>query len=458
MKTKISYVAISLILFFNVTNIMGQHTDYPGTKWMQYHSPEEAGYSSEKLDIAKNLFEESDGAAALLIHDGKVLLSWGETTRRFRNASIRKSYLSALYGIYVDKGKIDLNKTLADLNIDDIQGLTGEEKQAKVIDLLTARSGVYHPSAYSTRSMEKTLPARGSHPAGTFWFYQNWDFNTLATIFKQETGQGVFKAFSEHLANPLQLEDFSMEHTFYRNEPKKSRHPAYLFRMSGRDMARIGFLYLNNGRWKEKQIIPENWVKKSTQTFTKELGRFSDRGSYGYLWWVSDGANGQPMYFASGSGGQRICVLPQAKLVFVHMVNTYDNNNIRHGNIIGLLEQLLQAKISEPKAKPHLVEYEPQKRLMPKLVKVNKAVLNKYIGKYRHRFLGELTVDVVEDHLVLTTGIGKFKMYPINDHEFFPEDLESTVSFEPASGEAKRFTSVSILNQNRKVEKAVFYY
>ena len=361
---------------------------------------------------------------------------------------------SLLWLAYVDGH----NLTLAELQIDDIQGLTSEEKQAKVIDLLTARSGVYHPSAYSTRSMEKTLPARGSHPAGTFWFYQNWDFNTLATIFKQETGQGVFKAFAEHLANPLQLEDFGMEHTFYRNEAKKSRHPAYLFRMSGRDMARIGLLYLNNGRWKDKQIIPENWVKESTQPFTKELGRFNDRGSYGYLWWVSDGVNGQPMYFASGSGGQRICVLPQSKLVFVHMVNTYDNNGVRHEQIIDLLGLLLHAKIAEPKTKPYLVEYEPQKRLMPKLVKVNKTVLSKYIGKYRHRFLGELAVDVVKDHLVLTSGIGKFKMYPISDHEFFPEDLETSVLFEKAVNDEKRFTSVSILNENRKVEKAVFYY
>ena len=52
----------------------------------------------------------------------------------------------------------------------------------------------------------------------------------------------------------------------------------------------------------------------------------------------------------------------------------------------------------------------------------------------------------------------KFKMYPISDHEFFPEDLVTPVFFEQASVAAKRFTSVSILNENRKVEKAVFYY
>ena len=49
-------------------------------------------------------------------------------------------------------------------------------------------------------------------------------------------------------------------------------------------------------------------------------------------------------------------------------------------------------------------------------------------------------------------------MYPISDHEFFPEDLETSVLFEKAVNDEKRFTSVSILNENRKVEKAVFYY
>ncbi|NIR48112.1 serine hydrolase [candidate division KSB1 bacterium] len=172
--------------------------------------PEDAGYSSEGLRAAKAVFEASEGASVLVIHNGRVLVSWGQTTRRFRCASIRKSYLSALYGIYVGKGKIDLNKTLADLNIDDIQGLTAEEKQAQVVHLLSARSGVYHPSAYSTRNMEKHLPGRGSHEPGTFWYYNNWDFNALATIFEQETGQGVFDAFKEHIAEPLQMEDFSL--------------------------------------------------------------------------------------------------------------------------------------------------------------------------------------------------------------------------------------------------------
>ncbi|MCH8957315.1 serine hydrolase, partial [candidate division KSB1 bacterium] len=141
-----------------------------------------------------------------------------------------------------------------------------------------------------------------------------------------------------------------LRHTHYRFEDK-SQHPAYLFRMTARDMARFGLLFLNNGRWNGKQIIPEEWVAESTKPFSTELGRFSERGSFGYLWWVSQ-LRGQRMYFASGSGGQRICVLPDANLVFVHVVNSYDNNNVRHGDIMSLLGLILDAKEGEPKSRP----------------------------------------------------------------------------------------------------------
>jgi CubicO group peptidase (beta-lactamase class C family) len=68
--------------------------------------------------------------------------------------SVRKSLLSALYGIHVDEGTINLDKTLEELNIDDQFSLTKEEKQAVIRDLLKSRSGVYHPAAYETTQMK----------------------------------------------------------------------------------------------------------------------------------------------------------------------------------------------------------------------------------------------------------------------------------------------------------------
>jgi len=127
----------------------------------QYVTPEEVGWSSQKLDSVKQLAEESGYAAIMAAYDGKVFFSWGEVDRNFRVHSIRKPFESALYGIHVDRGEIDLNQTLEQPGIDDIPpSLTSAEKQATVRELLQARSGVYHEAAAEAPSMIELRRAR----------------------------------------------------------------------------------------------------------------------------------------------------------------------------------------------------------------------------------------------------------------------------------------------------------
>jgi CubicO group peptidase (beta-lactamase class C family) len=84
---------------------------------------------------------------------------------------------------------------MADLGIDDSPpSLTAEEKQATVRHLLQARSGVYHVALAESPAVAAARPPRGSHPPGTFWYYDNWDFDALGTISEQETGAGIFLA------------------------------------------------------------------------------------------------------------------------------------------------------------------------------------------------------------------------------------------------------------------------
>ena len=85
---------------------------YPGATWEQITSPESVGWSSAELDIAENYADSINTAALMVVYDGRVLYQWGETSRKFMCHSIRKSFLSALYGIHVDEGNIDLNKTI----------------------------------------------------------------------------------------------------------------------------------------------------------------------------------------------------------------------------------------------------------------------------------------------------------------------------------------------------------
>jgi CubicO group peptidase (beta-lactamase class C family) len=137
------------------------------------------------------------------------------------------------------------------------------EKTATVQMLLQARSGVYHPAAYESAGMKANRPERHSHAPGTFWYYNNWDFNVLGSIFEQETGTQIHPEFKRRIGDVIGMEDFQVSDCDYVHEPL-SLHPAYPFRMTARDMARFGLLFLQNGSWEGDQIISEEWVQEST--------------------------------------------------------------------------------------------------------------------------------------------------------------------------------------------------
>jgi CubicO group peptidase (beta-lactamase class C family) len=317
---------------------------YPGEVWQKAMTPEELGWSSEKLAAARAYSERIGSAAVMIVDDGIVVDAWGDTTQRFACHSMRKSLLSALIGIHVDEGHMDLSNTLEELGIDDTEpSLTATEKQATVADLIKARSGVYHAALGEAASMEANRPERYSHAPGTFWYYNNWDFNALGTIFEQETGTRIFEEFDRRIAQPLQMEDYKVGDGRYETGPD-SIHPVYAFRMSTRDLARFGLLFLREGRWRDQQIIPADWVRESTATHS-EIGPNS---GYGYMWWT--GVKGglfpnvqvrEHSFYASGYRGHRVIVLPYRNLVVVHRVNTDSGNVNLGGREIGPLLWLI---------------------------------------------------------------------------------------------------------------------
>jgi hypothetical protein len=294
---------------------------------LEYIQPEEVGWSSEELEHAREFAEESGYAAVMALCDGKVFFSWGEITKNYWCHSIRKPFLSALYGIHVARGTINLDATLEELDIDDIPpSLTFEEKQAMVADLLMSRSGVYHEAAAESQTMIDARPERGSHPPDTFFYYNNWDFNALGTIFEQETGEEIFQAFKKEIADVVGMEDFFLGNCYYQYELEKSMHPAYCFKMSARDMARFGVLYQRKGDWDGMQIIPEEWIEESTVAYSI-MDDASGIG-YGYMWKVitEDSEIGQmigyPGYFHTGAGVHALVIIPELELVIVERYDT----------------------------------------------------------------------------------------------------------------------------------------
>jgi CubicO group peptidase (beta-lactamase class C family) len=320
---------------------------------LPYVTPEDVGWSSQELEDAEAFAAQTGYAAVMALYDGKVFFAWGEVERDFLVHSIRKPFMSALIGIHAEEGDIDLDATMEDLGIDDIPpSLTTEEKQATVRDLIMSRSGIYHEAAAESDTMIALRPERGSHPPGTFFYYNNWDFNAAGAIFEQETGTGIFEAFEQRIAGPIGMEDFDLDSCYYRYEPAKSQYPAYHFRMSARDLARFGVLYQQNGVWRGRRLVPDQWVTESTKAWSVE--DTVSGVSYGYMWRViPDGsplANmfGYSAYFHTGVGVQALVVVPDLKLVIVELYNT-DGNWTDPGEVgIELGMMIINARITTP--------------------------------------------------------------------------------------------------------------
>jgi CubicO group peptidase (beta-lactamase class C family) len=325
------FCCLSIVLFADAGRQSGlvqtkSEETFPGKSWQPLSSSEKPKWSAGKLAAAQ-AYASADSihtSAVMVVQGGEVVDQWGDINQKIDCYSIRKSLLSALYGIYSAEGAIDINQTLEQLGIDDSPDLlTKEEKQARVVDLLRARSGVYHKVDFETESMQKSRPPRGSHLPGTFWYYNNWDFNVLGTIFEKRTGMKIGDAFYQRIAKPIGMEDFQPSDVFYFGGPL-SIHPAYHFEITARDMARFGLLYLRHGRWNDKQIVPEAWIEKSSHANEMVKSDGADHGGYEYLWWVDYGGVHFPevslpgIYSARGNGAHYIFIIPTLDMVIVH--------------------------------------------------------------------------------------------------------------------------------------------
>jgi CubicO group peptidase (beta-lactamase class C family) len=293
----------------------------PGARWQSTASASSGWIAGVAREV------EAYGAtrrptSVMAVHGDEVIAAFGDTAHKVNVRSVRKSLLSALYGVLIAEGRISLASTLAELGVDDRPSLTKTEQRATVRDLLMARSGVYHQAAYETSDMQTKRPDRGSHAPGEFWYYNNWDFNALGTIFRRKGGEDIFESFERRIARPIGMEDFAAKDCRYHREAS-SVHEAYLFEISARDLARFGLLFANGGRWNGKQIVPEAWVRESTTQYS-QTDR-SGRG-YGYLWWtVSPEQAGAATILASGSGGQLVAIIPSKELVVVQTVDLAQN-------------------------------------------------------------------------------------------------------------------------------------
>ena len=335
-----------------------------GGPWLQYTHVRQAGFDPDALRAVCERADKLQSGALMAVFRGRVILACGDVVRKFEAHSVRKSLVSGLYGTAIARREIDLNSTLAHLAIDDLTPLTPAEHSATLRQVISARSGVYLPAAYGA-SQERGRPPRGSHAPGTHWFYNNWDFNIAGVVYERATREDLYESFDRRLAQPLGMEDWQLRDGFRAYEPTRSRHPAHTFRISSRDLARFGQLYLQEGRWADRQIVPADWVRESTRPHTDD----GDGTGYGYMWWTYQagspftakypGLGKNTFYRGLGTGEQGLWVIPGEDLVVVHRADTDHDRTIQSTDQWQLVESILAARRTKPEANPELGPLRP---------------------------------------------------------------------------------------------------
>lgn len=352
-NTNVVIISILLFLSFTLTSCT-QKTTFPGKQWSKVQNVMEMGYAVDKIENAKQYSETINTSAVVIIENGMIVDEWGEVDKKYMTHSIRKSFLSAMYGEYVLNGSIDLDKTMEAIGVDDEPPLSDIEKKATIRDCIKARSGIYHPALYESQGMKDRKPPRHTEKPGAHWYYNNWDFNAAGTIFEKFSGKKIFEALKSSIADPIQMEDFEVEDGWYVTG-EESIHPAYPFKITAHDFARFGLLMLRNGNWNGKQVIAEEWVKESTRYHSDATLYGSD--GYGYMWWVSRKYNKFPhlpnvdvpegTYSARGAGGHYLLIIPAYDMVIVHRVDTFVRGNAvsvaEFGTLVNLI---LEARVN----------------------------------------------------------------------------------------------------------------
>lgn len=315
---------------------------FPAEKWQTEVNPAFHGWSMEDLGAMEEYVVDSTQITGILVvHEGKVIYEYGNISENSYIASCRKSILAMLYGKYVSDGTISLDKNLRELQLDKYESLLESELTATTRDVISSRSGVFQPAS-NRGDMSDMAPERGSVRPGEFWLYSNWDFNVAGHIFEQETGRNIYDEIESQFAKPLSMQDWDRSLQEKSGDQTVSDIMAYHMWFSARDMARLGLLMLNNGKWNDQQIIESDWVIEMTspKTTAQEVDKTAAfinadgaRYGYGYMWWLWDKPENEMLkgaYSALGAWGQNLTVFPEMNTVL--SIKTNDRYERRRGN------------------------------------------------------------------------------------------------------------------------------
>ena len=329
-------LAASLTVFVFSTSAIAkpdqpsQARPYWPTKGWKTGKPESHGLDPDKLKRAIDHIENNTAAwSILIIKDGFLVAEKyfrsGRVDKVSGINSATKSVTSTVFGIAVDKGLISIDQTLqsvfpeyiTDESNDILKELTFKHALAMTWGFKWKERNHYFEENSDFWRWYKAsdwvghaLARKHVFSPGSTWIYDSSASHLLSAAITKVAEEDTADFAQKHLFTPIGIPETGISGRVSWRTTRKYTPGGFGISLTAREMAKFGYLMLNDGYWDGKQIVSKQWVQEATSAHSpRDFG-----GGYGYQWWTVDDTSD---YFAAGFGGQYIFIIPEHDLLFV---------------------------------------------------------------------------------------------------------------------------------------------
>ena len=292
------------------------------------------GFKREPFHEILGPTKKRGGPAGMILKNGYLIAQWGDTKRVDMTFSVTKSFLSTMAGLAVDKGLIATTKDKVGSYIWD-GTFEGTHNSKITWAHLLQQNSAWSGELWGVKDWADRPPNVGDiddwkfakpNEPGTIMEYNDVRVNVLAYALTHVWRKSMPMVLKENIMDKIAASNtwrwYGYDHAWtevdgvnVKSVTGGGHSGAGLF-INTQDMARFGMLFLNNGKWKQEQLISENWIQEAIQPSTPNV-------NYGYMWWLNKKGSrhwkglSENIYYAAGFGGNFIVIDKEHDIVIV---------------------------------------------------------------------------------------------------------------------------------------------
>lgn len=339
MSTKnllIAILAVSLIFLTACKDSLKDKSPYP--------EAEEQGIDGEQLALAfanaKNLIDLQGMAVArngFIVAEEYYNEAGPLPDPDLHVMSVTKSISSTLIGIAIEEGYIEsMNQTLSDFLGEEVDSINPELGEVSIHQLMTMTNGhdwhelggdsEFGDFARASDQLNYILAKPIVDPPGTVFNYSDGSAHLVSVLLSKATGMNASAFADKYLFGPMGLGN-----RLWYTDNREISYGGVGLCIGIHDMINIGYLYLNDGSWQGKQLVPSDWIHTVTGFKISTGNVIPFLTDYGYFWWLGS-AHGHDFICANGYGGQFIFIVKELNLVICSRSNYRGLSSAQAGN------------------------------------------------------------------------------------------------------------------------------